>query len=132
MKFKIVRSIPASKLYARVPKHLARYIPSQLAQEGVFTLIIFRDHVVLASVVRKALERLVSTKNEKVLALAEEYTVEAAELLSQRSIPVLAPSAFWLDDRYKAITQGWDNEYLREHRGQQNPTKRPLRSKTRK
>ena len=117
MKFIIKKSLSRKRLRSSVPQRLRSLLPAQLT-EGPFTLLLFKEDVVLSSTVKKALDRLDESGNEPIVVIARELTIEGSKLLAEKGVLNMSPSSFgWLDQRYKAITQGWDLEKQRDEYG---------------
>jgi hypothetical protein len=92
-----------------VPKSHRDLLPDVHPDE-VATLLIFRDRVVLSATVGRAIRHLGRVVGSTALAIADEVTCEAADLLSACGIRLVGRTGFWFDGRYKAIRQRTDKK----------------------
>lgn len=105
MKVTVTKNVEGWRVRDALPPELRQRVPSTLAKEDRYTVILFphaREDVVRSPEVLKALRKL--ALDERVVGVGGTFTAEARAALSERgAIIVSMGDYFWTDESYVAI-----------------------------
>ena len=105
--FSILGVMEVDKILRAVPPNLREQVRMVARPNIQYHVVLFgrnQDHgsVNLSAVVRKALQRL--PDDAAILAIGQDFTLEATQLLDERDATIARASAFgWTDERYLYI-----------------------------
>jgi hypothetical protein len=104
----IQRNLTAAEVARQLPPQYRDRLPRNIARsEKTFALLLFphdRDDVVISAAVRRALNSWQSTTEDRIIAVAGNFTLEARELLeAARAIVLRMGDYHWTDESYKSI-----------------------------
>jgi hypothetical protein len=104
MKYTIIENVPGKDVFHRVPHWYQKNISKHFVKdEEMYTIIEFRDKVVLSRTVKKALKD--APEGKPIVVVAHEFTMDSSHLLNEHGISTPGHQFGWTDERYKIIRE---------------------------